>query len=300
MGCGRTATEREWDERTPGGAVSACETHSVPVTYFAHQAPVLGLKTARPSWVDGTAICVGSMAPDWSYALGRDWMPIPSHSMAGSVVWALPVAVAVTLVVRNRAAAIAAHLPDLGPFRLRSYGVLGTRRPAWWLTVLCAWIGAVSHVAIDSFTHIYRRGSNLLGLNDVAFHLGGRRILEAEVLQWFGHLGGTAGSVVLLWLIGRRRLLDAWYGADAVARVRRAETSAPERAGIALGALTGLFLAAAWSAMSGAALRFAGPLGVAGGTMAASWLMAWLSARDGTVSAASMLAARTVRVRTED
>jgi hypothetical protein len=214
------------------------------------------------------------MAPDWAYVAGRDWLGFPSHSMGATFVWALPVAFAVSWGVRNRAAAVAAHLPNAGPLRLRSLGVLGERRPPWWLTALCAWIGAVCHVGIDSFTHIYRRGSNLLGLNDVAFHIGDRRILEAEVLQYLGHTAGSLVAVVMLWWIAQRGLLEQWYGDEAVERAQRAPTSVTARVTMAVGGIAGLFFASAWCAASGASLLFAGPVGVGLGVAGSTLLLA--------------------------
>jgi len=36
----------------------------MPFTFLSHQAPVLPLKIAAPRWFDGTALVLGSMAPD--------------------------------------------------------------------------------------------------------------------------------------------------------------------------------------------------------------------------------------------
>src|SRR4051812_19906912 len=41
----------------------------VPLTILAHQAAVLPLKLARPRWFDGTALVIGSMAPDLVFVL---------------------------------------------------------------------------------------------------------------------------------------------------------------------------------------------------------------------------------------
>ncbi|MGD9998128.1 MAG: DUF4184 family protein, partial [Ilumatobacteraceae bacterium] len=40
----------------------------MPFTWFAHQVPAIGVKLARPAWVDATALCVGSMIPDVMYS----------------------------------------------------------------------------------------------------------------------------------------------------------------------------------------------------------------------------------------
>ena len=204
---------------------------AVPVTFPAHQGLVIGAKLRWPGLIDGTALCVAAATPDLAYPLGA-WLGEHSHTTPGLIVWAIPVALVVTAVVRWRAAAgVFAHLPDLGPLRLRSYRVLGVRRPPWWVTAASAAAGAVSHVVIDSFTHAERWGAELLGL--------GRRIgasalgagpTWADVLQYVGHLFGSVAFLAALVTIAARGSLERWYGSGRVREARDVTPSLRERA----------------------------------------------------------------------
>jgi hypothetical protein len=193
----------------------------VPYTFFAHQVPVLPVKLARPRAVDGTALCIGSMAPDLAYPLG-EWLSRQSHTAIGVVVWALPTSFAICAVVRRWVAPVAfAHLPDARWLRVHSYRVLGARRPPRWQTVLGAVFGATTHVVIDGFTHDTRFGARWLGLGDVDVTLPVRgETSSADALQLAGHTFGSLAAVALLLYIGRRGLLERWYGAEVVAGAR--------------------------------------------------------------------------------
>ncbi|MDY7105900.1 MAG: DUF4184 family protein [Actinomycetota bacterium] len=202
----------------------------MPVTFPAHQGLVAALKLRWPTWIDGTALCIGAAAPDLAYALGS-WFDRHSHDAVGLVVWALPFTIVATVVVRWRAAAgIFAHLPDLGPLRLRSYRVISTRPPRPGPLLVGATLGAASHVLIDGFTHTERWGSRWLGLDGVLATLpvaGG--VTGAKVLQYTGHVAGSLLFVALVAAIAAGGRLEAWYGADTVARVRRHHPPRRER-----------------------------------------------------------------------
>ena len=207
----------------------------------------MGLKMARPRWFDGTALCVGSMAPDIAYSVSG-YLHVDTHDSDGLWQVDLPLALLVTFLVRWGAASVAAgHLPDLGGFRLHSWRVLHRRWPKWWLTVASCALGTLTHVALDSFTHPGRAGVRWLGYDDVEFHLWGVVEPLASVFQLIGH---TFGSMVGLWLlliIGKRHLLEQWYSADDVDRSRHFAVSLAARvvfwglvaAGIAVGAWWG-------------------------------------------------------------
>jgi hypothetical protein len=202
----------------------------VPLTFFAHQAPMIPLKRAWPHAFDGTALCVGAAAPDLAYPLGT-WLSGQSHTAIGVAVWAVPATIVACTLIRLRlAASVFAQLPDAGSLRLHSWCVLGARWPAWWTTVTSALIGATSHVLIDGFTHRHRFGANLLHLNDVLFSLAGREFTSARVLQYLGHTLGSLVGLLLLVEIGRRRRLEQWYGVAAVAAARAFSLPAGARA----------------------------------------------------------------------
>src|SRR5262249_10201056 len=91
-------------------------THRTPMpfTYFAHQVLVIPLKMARPRWFDGTALCVGSMAPDFAYALSGTHLEFASHTIVAQLLWSVPITWCMTQLFRTRIAApLGAQLPGV-------------------------------------------------------------------------------------------------------------------------------------------------------------------------------------------
>jgi hypothetical protein len=233
----------------------------VPLTFPAHQAAVLPLKLWRPRAFDATALCAGAAAPDLAYPLGS-WLGHQSHTALGIAVWAVPCTLVVCGLLRWRVASgLFAHLPDLGPFRVRSYRVLVRRRPLLAVTVLCALLGSASHVVIDGFTHNGRWGAEWLGLDQwVVADLPVRgELTAARGLQYLGHVGGSLIGLALFAQIGRRRLLERWYGAAAVAAERRVVVSPAQRAVFWAVALVPPVVVAGWVVAHGGEMIF-GPL----------------------------------------
>ena len=194
----------------------------MPFTFFAHQTVVLPLKRARPRWFDGTALVIGSMAPDFGYPM-RGWIQRHSHQFGGMVVWGIPFTIVVTLAVRSWVANTAfAHLPDGGPLRLHSYRALRERWPQWWMTLYSAIIGVGSHILLDSFTHKKSFMAKWLGLDRTLFRAPWESgVSIARTLQYIGHIAGTIGGVLMLMAIGRRQLMEQWYGRETVIAARR-------------------------------------------------------------------------------
>ncbi len=199
----------------------------MPLTAPAHQAFVLPIKLVWPSRTDATALCIGAAAPD----LGYPMFGVDSHSPIGVALFAVPITLLAAWVLRHGAAlGVFAQVPDAGPLRLHSYRALVHRRPGWAITLTCAVIGAASHVLVDAFTHPGRSGSELLGTDGVLFTvplLGG--FAGARVMQYCGHLLGSAASLAMFWHIGRARLMEHWYGPEVVADARRFRVSLRER-----------------------------------------------------------------------
>jgi hypothetical protein len=188
----------------------------MPFTFFAHQVFVLPLKWARPRWFDGTALCVGSMAPDLAYSLFGTPLAFPSHRVAAQVFWTLPVTLLLVRSIRDSIAEpVGARLPaPLGP-ELRA---LAWSRHSLRTTSLSALIGGLSHVFVDGFTHFDGWAARRIEfLQSVAFEVGRHGVSVARVLQYVSHIFGTAlGVAMFAWLISRRRF-SAWSGAAPAA-----------------------------------------------------------------------------------
>jgi hypothetical protein len=201
----------------------------MPVTLFAHQVPTMGLKMARPTWFDGTALCIGSMTPDLAYSVSG-YLGIDTHDWDGLLALDIPLAIVITCIVRwSTASVAAAHLPDLGAFRLWSWRVIHRRQPTWLLTVLCCALGALSHLVLDSFTHPGRLGVRTLGYDDITFQLWGRTEPLASVFQLIGHTFGALVGAWMLLIIGQRHLLERWYSVADVDHARHFRLDARAR-----------------------------------------------------------------------
>ena len=220
------------------------------MTWIAHQAPAVGLKLVRPRWFDGTALCVGTIMPDTLLSVGEE-LGIDSHTWPSAVLLGVPIGVALTVLFRLIVAPLAPTVvPDLGPFRLRSYGSLADRRPPWWMTATGVFVGIVTHVVLDWFTHGERWLPQRLGYADTTVTWFGDPMTAPEALQIIGHVGLSVTTVVLMWHLGRHRKLDEWYGADVVERARAVTLGPGAAAGwyAALGA--GAIAGAVWAGSS--------------------------------------------------
>lgn len=185
----------------------------MPFTYLSHQGPALGLKMLRPRWFDGTALVIGSMAPDFAYALTGTPLAINAHAPIGLVVCCVPVTMGMCFVIRAWVAWYAfAQLPNT-PARLHDLRVLACRRPPMWTTAWSALAGAITHTVWDTFTHDDRWGAyHMSFLRDHVATLAGQSFTVARTLQYVSHIGGAIVTCILLWVIADRGLLARWYG----------------------------------------------------------------------------------------
>lgn len=234
----------------------------MPLTFLSHQAPVLPLKIAAPGWCDGTALVIGSMAPDLVFVLhGTRWYP-DAHGLAEQLWLCLPLTIVLTWVVKRVVAGpLGANLPDAGPLHLRDYARLDAwrvpLRPLPWLVLLAsALIGSCSHLALDSFTHGFGWVVQNVGLLRTELFVlpaiaPGRTVFVHDALQLAGTVVGALVTVWCLLVIGRRRLLVEWYPTAPTPP----PTAAGRRilvAGIAAGLLGGLVVATMTRQVGGA------------------------------------------------
>lgn len=191
----------------------------MPFTFIAHQAPALAIKIAKPSWFCGTALAIGSMAPDLEYILRASILGTIGHTGAGQLIFCLPVTLALTYVVTQIVAEPAArHLPKGKPFYFGDYAALAVsaRRPHYWLrAVPSALVGSGSHVVWDAFTH--RDGFFALwwGYAPIVLITNERWGLTlVQALQHTSTLVGGACTLAMLAWIGRRGQLWRWLDAE--------------------------------------------------------------------------------------
>jgi hypothetical protein len=200
---------------------------AMPATIFAHQALVLPLKLRWPRHFNGLALCLGSMAPDLEF-IGRmhdDW--IVSHTFGAQFYFSAPLAVLLTWLLT------AVVLPPVLPFvrdhpRLRLHDLAALRPPrgrrGWIVAAYSAWLGGVSHWALDGVTHGGHSGwavTWLPWLRTPVPSFGGPVPLHDALQLWLTVLLGLAGAWMCAF-IAERRLLWAWRALEPQALPRRA------------------------------------------------------------------------------
>ena len=207
---------------------SLCHHGSVPVTFLAHQAPVLPLKRRWPG-LDGVALVVGSMVPDLAVATLRSTprylagVPLwwEGHTLADQWNWCLPVGLALTVLLRRLVLpTLAPYLPDAGGFHLQDLRHVGRVRYRWWVIVGSVLIGSVAHVLVDGFTHPTGWAVGVVpGLD--------RGV--ASVLQVLASVVLSVVTVWQMWSIGRERAVCSWNDVEPTPPVRPV-AEAPVRA----------------------------------------------------------------------
>jgi Domain of unknown function (DUF4184) len=194
----------------------------MPFTFFAHQAPLLPIIRKWPNAIDGLALCVGSMSPDFAYVLNGTRFTIWAHNWPGIVWFCIPISLVVSWIIAHVLAPVLPdHLPRLGAFYLHDYRALATHRIRPFRSSACALFGAITHALIDQCTH---------GYGFIANHahwyvrpLGhwlifGQPWSAFRIAQWTGHVGFTWWSIWLLRRYGSQRWLQS--RADTVTKSR--------------------------------------------------------------------------------
>ena len=125
---------------------------------FAHPAYAVPLKFVNPRFFSVTGLALGSMAPDFEYFLMLEPHQTIGHSLAGFLLQALPLSILFAYLFHSFVKeAVAVHLPALLGLDRRAYALVnpwGLTKPRDWIVFLASvFVGFLSHLAVDSFTH---------------------------------------------------------------------------------------------------------------------------------------------------
>lgn len=176
----------------------------MPLTFLAHQAVVLPLKIGAPRATSGTALVLGSMAPDVEYLLRGYPTATVSHTWVGQLTFALPVTLALFWVVtRVIAEPAAVHAPEGGDLHLPDYALIRQQPMSgrhWLIVAMSALVGSASHVALDRVSD---------GWGGMPYHAlaASRTWIAVNVGLWIVLAGIT---LFLMRHIGRHGLLQRW------------------------------------------------------------------------------------------
>jgi hypothetical protein len=185
----------------------------MPLTFLSHQAVVLPLKIAAPARTSGTALVLGSMAPDVEYFIRTYPTTTISHNWVGLIVFCLPVTLASYWVVtRLVAEPLALHLPDGGDFRLSEYALLREQPNTlrhWGVVAGSGLVGSASHLVLDRLSGFW----STLPIGEPTSWLPREALPSSEawiIAKLSTWILLALVSVVLMRHIGRRRLLRQW------------------------------------------------------------------------------------------
>jgi hypothetical protein len=199
---------------------------TVPVTFFAHQAPVLAISRRWPHRVDGLALVIGSMSPDFAFALQGTGFSLWAHAFPQVITFCVPVTVIASwLIARALAPVVPDHLPQLGQLRLPDFRGLATHKFRWIVTPVSAFVGALTHIGLDNATHRwgwFAQHWDWYANPSIDVPFIDRMVTPYRSLQYLGHVVLTVWVLRALWRNGQQR----WFTERAAQVARFPATTA--------------------------------------------------------------------------
>lgn len=175
----------------------------MPLPFLAHQAPVLPLKLWRPVAFNGTALVIGSIAPDLEYLVDRYGRHAGfGHAFGPQLYLWLPLTLLVVLLVGHLrlGEVVAARFARVRWLNEAATDV--TKKGGLLRAGASALCGSFSHLALDALTH------RVLPhwLPKYTFHLAHLSAGTPTVVQL---IASGAGVLVSLWCLRRMSLHNA-------------------------------------------------------------------------------------------
>jgi hypothetical protein len=183
---------------------------------LAHPAVVLPLWRIR--WLSLSALMLGCLTPDVSYALpGGGWTGL-AHSLPGTIWFCLPVGLLAYVLFRTIREPLATRLP--APHREVLMPLCRGREHSWFAIAISVWIGACSHVLLDALTRESQMlVPHLVGLRNEIAAIE-REGIRFSRLLWFALSGAGLVALVMTyaWLIRKRTGRWSWFDRKEWAR----------------------------------------------------------------------------------
>ena len=166
---------------------------------FSHPAIVLPFRYLPKRWISMTGLIVGSMVPDFEYFIRMRVKSFYSHTLPGLFWFDLPLGVLLVFIY-NRL--IKDNLIDNLPMSLRQRfvsfkGVHQFGHLRYFIViVLSVFIGAVSHLFWDGFTHSNGYFVQIIPALSNTMQIGGHHFFVFKIIQHASTLTGTIVIVV--------------------------------------------------------------------------------------------------------
>lgn len=166
---------------------------------FSHPAAVLPLSFLPKRWVSMTGLIIGSMAPDFEKFIRMGSHNTNSHTWQSIFWFNLPLGIVLCfvfhVVVRD---ALIDNLPGILKKRLDRFKRFNWKahfRKHYLIIIISIIIGAVSHIALDSFTHSHGIFVKWFPILKARVPIGHRWVAVYNLMQFGGSLVG--GLIVL-------------------------------------------------------------------------------------------------------
>lgn len=172
---------------------------------FAHAAAAVLVRRFGAASLPLSGLVTGSLSPDFGYYVGAFGVATHAHTLRGAVAVCVPSACVVLLLVLRLRGLLVAPLPQPHRRALEGLPSPSFGSMADIARMLAAvWVGAVTHVAWDSFTHASGAMVSLIApLRHALFEVSGRTFATYNILQHVGTLFGIAviGLAYARWLV---------------------------------------------------------------------------------------------------
>ncbi|MRX38441.1 DUF4184 family protein [Flavobacterium sp. LC2016-23] len=171
---------------------------------FSHPALILPLKYLPRKWFSLTGLIIGSLTPDFEYFLRMKVQSNYSHTFTGIFWFDLPLALLLSFLFHN---IVKKDLFENLPKNIQSK-ILGYTKFKWnnyfkkhWIVVLISiFIGIVSHLFWDSFTHDHGYFVNKIQILKSSIIIFDRGIPILKIAQ---HLSTLIGGLLIIYTLSK-------------------------------------------------------------------------------------------------